>query len=84
MTTTVSANLAALEAQVAQSVSVEASAVTLSQGIAAQLSAALASGTDAALPALVAQLNTSATALAAAVSANTPAAPAPAPAPATA
>ena len=80
MTTTVSANLAALEAQVAQSISVEASAVTLIQGIAAQLAAALASGTDAALPALVAQLNTSATALAAAVSANTPAAPAPAPA----
>lgn len=70
------ANLAALVAQVTQNTSVEASAVTLIQGIAAQLSAALASNDSAALPALVTQLNTSATALSAAITANTPAAPA--------
>lgn len=71
---TLSAALDALTAQVAQNTSVESSAVTLIQGIAAQLAAA---GTDpAALAALQAQLNSSATALAAAVAANTPAAPA--------
>jgi hypothetical protein len=72
-------DLTALTAQVAQNTSVEASAVTLIQGIAAELAAAQ---TDpAAVAALAAQLNTSATALAAAITANTPAAP-PAPAPA--
>lgn len=76
MSTTISANLQALMTQVAQNTSVEASAVTLIQGIAAQLSAALANSDDAALPALVASLNTSATALGAAVAANTPATPA--------
>lgn len=79
-----STELDALTAQVAQNTSVEASAVTLIQGLAAQLAAA---GTDPAkLSALQSQLNTSATALAAAITANTPAAPAapstPAPAPA--
>jgi hypothetical protein len=72
MSVQISANLAALMAQVAQNTSVEASAVTLIQGIASQLSAALANSDDAALPALVEQLNTSAVALGAAVSANTP------------
>lgn len=76
--------LDALTAQVAQTVTVEQSAITLIQGISAQLAAA---GTDpAALANLQTQLNTSATALAAAVAANTPSAPttpAPAPAPAT-
>jgi hypothetical protein len=73
MSTQISANLQALMTQVAQNTSVEGSAVTLIQGIASQLSAALANSDDAALPALVASLNTSATALGAAVSANTPA-----------
>jgi hypothetical protein len=73
MSTTITANLQALMTQVAQNTSVEASAVTLIQGIAAQLSAALANSDDAALPALVTQLNTSASALASAVAANTPA-----------
>lgn len=76
MSSTVSANLLALENQVAQNVSVEGSAVTLIQGIAAQLQAALNNSDDAALPALVSQLSASATSLAAAVAANTPAAPA--------
>jgi hypothetical protein len=68
--------LAALQAQVASNTTIEASAVTLIQGLAAQIAAA---GTDpAALAALTASLNTSATALAAAITANTPAAPAPA------
>ena len=68
------AALAALQAQVAQNTTVEASAVTLIQGLAAQITAA---GTDpAALAALTTSLNTSATALAAAITANTPAAPA--------
>jgi uncharacterized protein YhbP (UPF0306 family) len=75
MSANISANLQALETQIAQNVSVESSAVTLIQGIAAQLSAALANSDDAALPALVNQLNASATSLAAAVAANTPAAP---------
>lgn len=70
--------LDALTSQVAQNVSVEQSAVTLIQGLAAQIAAA---GTDpAALAALQTQLNTSATALAAAVAANTPAASAATPA----
>ena len=64
--------LANLQAQVAQNTTVEASAVTLIQGLAAQITAA---GTDpAALSALTSSLNTSATALAAAIAANTPAA----------
>ena len=67
------ADLTALTAQVANNTTVEASAVTLIQGLAAQIGAA---GTDpVALQALQDQLNTSATALAAAVAANTPATP---------
>lgn len=73
MSTQISANLQALMTQVAQNTSVEGSAVTLIQGIAAQLQAALSNSDDAALPALVQQLSTSASALAAAVAANTPA-----------
>jgi hypothetical protein len=80
MSASISVNLQALMTQVAQTTSVEASAVTLIQGIATQLSAAIANSDDSALPALVTDLNTSATALAAAVAANTPAAP-PTPAP---
>jgi hypothetical protein len=65
------ADLTALEAQVAASVTVEQSAITLIQGLAAQIAAA---GTDpAALASLVTQLNTSAAALGAAITANTPA-----------
>ena len=65
-------NLQDLMNQVAQNTSVEGSAVTLIQGIAAQLTAALANSDSAALPALTAQLSTSANALAAAITANTP------------
>ncbi len=65
--------LDALQAQVEAQTTVEQSAVTLIQGLAAQIAAA---GTDPAkLAALTQQLKTSADALAAAVSANTPAAP---------
>ena len=67
-----------LTAQVAATETVEKSAVTLIQGLAAQLEAA---GTDPAkLTALTTSLKGSADALAAAITANTPAAPAPAPA----
>jgi hypothetical protein len=63
------ADLTALTAQVAQNTTVEQSAVTLIQGLAAQIAAA---GTDpAALQALQDQLKVSADALAAAVAANT-------------
>ena len=61
-----------LTAEVAQDTTVEASAVTLIQGLAAQITAA---GTDPAkLSALTASLTQSSTALASAVAANTPAA----------
>lgn len=76
--------LAALQEQVAQNTSIEESAVTLIEGLAAQIAAA---GTDpAALAALTASLQTSAADLAKAIAANTPAQPpvtqAPPPAPA--
>jgi hypothetical protein len=69
--------ITALQTQVAQNTSVESSALTLIQGIAAQLAAALANATDdtaavAAVTAVNTQLQTSAAALAAAVAANTP------------
>lgn len=65
-----------LKAQVTASIAVEASAVTLITGIAAQLAALIAAGSDpAALSALSAELKASADALGAAVAANTPAAP---------
>jgi uncharacterized membrane protein len=74
MSSQVDANFLALQAQVAQNTSVEGSAVTLIQGIAAQLATAIAAsnnGDSAALPALQQQLATSASALSAAVVANT-------------
>jgi len=65
--------LDALTAQVAENTSVEQSAITLIQNLAAQIQAA---GTDPAkLDALVQQLHGSSAALAAAITANTPAAP---------
>lgn len=78
MSATVSQNFLALQAQVAQTTTVEQSAVVLIQGLATQLQAAIAaanSGDTAALPALQTELQTSAAALAAAVTANTPTAP---------
>jgi uncharacterized membrane protein affecting hemolysin expression len=74
-----------LKAEVAATVTVEASAVALIQGIAAQLQNLLAQSAnpDPEIQALTDQLTASATALSAAVAANTPApAPSPAPAPA--
>lgn len=70
-----------LKAEVAATATVEASAITLIQGIAAQLAAALAAqpNPDSALVDLTTQLTASAAALAAAVTANTPAAPTPTP-----
>lgn len=76
MSANMTANLQALTQQVQANTTVEGSAVTLIQGLASQLAAAIAAsnnGDDAALPALQAQLQSSAAALAAAVSANTPA-----------
>lgn len=70
--------LADLQAQVAQNSSVEQSALTLIQGLAAQ-AANIDDATQ--LEAFKSSLQTSAAALAAAITANTPAAP-PAPAPA--
>ena len=67
--------LSDLQAQVAAQTTVEQSAVTLIQSLAAQITAA--NGVSpAAVEAVVAQFQTSAAALAAAVTANTPAAPA--------
>jgi hypothetical protein len=74
MSANVDANFLALQAQVSQNTSVEGSALTLIQGFAAQLAAAVAAannGDSNALPALTASLNSSATALAAAVAQNT-------------
>ena len=68
-----SAELDALAAQVEQNTTVEESAVTLIQGLAAQIAAA--ANDPAAIAALSAKLQSSATALAAAIAANTPAAP---------
>jgi hypothetical protein len=72
---TIMADLTSLTAQVAQNTSVEGSALTLIQGIAAQLAAAIAANDPAAIQSLQDQLSASATALAAAIAANTPAAP---------
>jgi hypothetical protein len=69
--TIIMGDLDALEAQVTANVTVEQSAITLIQGIAAQLAAII--NDPAAIAAMVTQLNTSAAALAAAVAANTPA-----------
>ncbi len=73
-----SAELDALAVQVKANTDLEASAVSLIQGIAAQLTAL--KNDPAAITALSTQLASSASALAAAITANTPAAP---PAPAT-
>lgn len=73
-----------LQAEVAATVSVEASAVTLIEGIAAQLQNLLANSPtpDPELQALTDQLTASAAALGAAITANTPVAtPTPAPTP---
>jgi len=63
-----------LQAQVQKNTDVEDSAVTLIQGIAAQLAAAIAANDPAKIQALQTQLAAHADALAAAVTANTPAA----------
>jgi hypothetical protein len=65
------ADLTALTAQVAANTQVEASAVTLIQGLAAQITAL--ANDPVAIAALAAQLNSSAAALGAAITANTPA-----------
>jgi predicted nucleic acid-binding Zn-ribbon protein len=75
-----SQTLDALKSQVAASVTVEASAVTLINGIAGQIAALADTKEDADLAGLADQLKASAASLATAVTANTPAAPAPAPA----
>jgi hypothetical protein len=78
MSANVSANFLALQAQVAQTTTEEASAAALIQGIATQLAAAILAannGDTAALPALQAALASSQAALAAAVVANTPSGP---------
>lgn len=72
--------VAGLTTQVAANTTVDGSALTLIQQIAAMLTAALANAADdaaavAAVTALTAQLKTSADPLAAAVAANTPTAP---------
>lgn len=73
--------IAQLQTQVAATTSAEQSAITLIQGLAANLSAAV--GDSAAVQAVIDQMNASAAALAAAVVANTPAAPPSPPAPPT-
>jgi len=68
-------DLTALHAEVERQTTVEQSAITLIQGIAAALAAA--AGDQPAIDALTAQLSASADALAASVAANTAPAPAP-------
>ena len=70
---TMSAELDALTVQVAANIQVEQSAITLIQGIAAQLTAL--KNDPAAITALADSLKSSADNLAAAITANTPAAP---------
>jgi hypothetical protein len=67
-----STQLDALTAQVQANTTVEASAVTLIQGISQQISTAVAAGDSAQLTALASQLNASASSLSAAIQANTP------------
>jgi len=69
--TTIMADLTALTAQVTASTTVEASAITLLQGLSAQI--ASLKNDPVALQALADQLQASQTALAAAIVANTPA-----------
>lgn len=68
--------MASLTAAVANDTTVDQSAVTLLNGLKAQLDAAIAAGDPAALQALADQLGANATALSDAITANTPAAPA--------
>ena len=85
MSANVDQNFLNLEASVKATTDAEASAVTLLQGLSAQLATAIAAannGDSAALPALQAQLDASTAALAAAITANTPAATTGAPGPA--
>lgn len=72
---TIMAAIDDLEAKVAAQETVEASAITLLQGLKTELDAALATGDTARLQALSAKIDTDTQALAAAVAANTPAAP---------
>ena len=67
--------MADLTTAVANDTTVSGSIITLLNGVAAQLAAALAANNPAAIEALVTQLNANAAAMAAAVTANTPAAP---------
>lgn len=71
---TIIMDLTTLQAQVEQTLTVEQSAVTLINGLAAQIAAA--ADDPAKVSALAAQLKSSADTLAAAITANTPAAPA--------
>jgi preprotein translocase subunit YajC len=66
-----------LQAAVTAETTVVASAVTLINGLAAQIASAVAANDSVALEALSTQLTASSAALSAAVTANTPAAPAP-------
>jgi glutamine synthetase type III len=83
------AEITGLQTDVAAETTVVGSAVTLIQGLASSLAAAIAAAGNqgatsdqlASLNALQTQINTDVSSLAAAVAANTPAAPAPAPAP---
>lgn len=68
-----------LQAQVQANTNLEQSAVTLIQGLAKQITDAVANNDSSALQALASQLNSSAAALGAAITANTPQAPAPDP-----
>lgn len=70
-----SAEFDALVAQVTANTTVEASAVTLIEGLAAQLAAVASNPTPDQINALATQLKSSADSLAAAIAANTPAAP---------
>ena len=70
-----STSLSDLQAAVAAQTTVDASVVTLLQGLSAQLTAALAAGDDAAVEAAAQAIASNTATLAAAVVANTPAAP---------
>lgn len=65
-----------LQAQVQANTNLEQSAVTLIQGLAKQITDAVANNDSSALQALASQLNSSAAALGSAITANTPQAPA--------
>jgi peptidoglycan hydrolase CwlO-like protein len=79
---TMSTALSDLQAAVAAQTTVDASVVTLLQGLSAQLTAALAAGDDTAVEAAAQAIAANTATLAAAVTANTPAAPS-SPAPST-